>query len=65
MLVAVVNPHEENTMKWAASKGHKGSFDEICKLESLKEYILKELASAAEKNKVRSFIHFPVEHLNI
>ena len=62
MLVAVVNPHEEDTMKWAASNGHKGSFDEICKLESLKEYVLKELATAAQKNKVRSFIHFQTEH---
>jgi long-chain acyl-CoA synthetase len=60
-LVAVVNPHEENTMKWAASKGYKGSFDEICKLESLKEYILTELATAAQKNKVWSFIHFQIE----
>jgi long-chain acyl-CoA synthetase len=62
MLVSVVNPHEENTMKWAASKGYKGSFDEICKLESLKEYIIKELATAAQKNKVWSFIHFQIEH---
>jgi long-chain acyl-CoA synthetase len=44
-LVAVVNPHEENTMKWAESNGYKGSFSEICKLEGLKEYILKELAA--------------------
>ncbi|KAM0896317.1 hypothetical protein ACQ4PT_023277 [Festuca glaucescens] len=50
-LVAVVNPHEENTMKWAASNRYKGSFDEICKLGSLKEYILTELATAAQKNK--------------
>jgi long-chain acyl-CoA synthetase len=48
-------------MKWAASKGYKGSFDEICKLESLKEYILTELATAAQKNKVWSFIHFQIE----
>ncbi|KAM0877500.1 hypothetical protein ACQ4PT_035442 [Festuca glaucescens] len=54
-LVAVVNPHEENTMKWAASNRYKGSFDEICKLGSLKEYILTELATAAEKDKLRGF----------
>lgn len=58
MLVAVVNPHEENTMKWAESNGYKGSFDELCKLEGLKEYILKELTTVAVKNKVRSFTHF-------
>jgi len=54
-LVAVVNPHEENTMKWAESNGYKGSFSEICKLEGLKEYILKELAAVAQKNKLRGF----------
>ncbi|CAN6340499.1 unnamed protein product [Urochloa humidicola] len=54
-LVAVVNPHEENTMKWAESNGYKGSFSEICKLEGLKEHILKELAAVAQKNKLRGF----------
>ncbi|RCV15372.1 hypothetical protein SETIT_3G051400v2 [Setaria italica] len=54
-LVAVVNPHEENTMKWAESNGYKGSFGEICKLEGLKEYILKELTAVAQKNKLRGF----------
>jgi len=44
-------------MKWAESNGYKGSFSEICKLEGLKEYILKELAAVAQKNKVRSSIH--------
>ncbi|CAL4910493.1 unnamed protein product [Urochloa decumbens] len=54
-LVAVVNPHEENTMKWVESNGYKGSFSEICKLEGLKEYILKELTAVAQKNKLRGF----------
>ncbi|XP_062180339.1 long chain acyl-CoA synthetase 1-like [Phragmites australis] len=54
-LVAVVNPHEENTMKWAESNGYKGSFGEICKLEGLKENILKELTAVAQKNKLRGF----------
>jgi long-chain acyl-CoA synthetase len=44
-------------MKWAESNGYKGSFDETCKLESLKEYILKELTDVAQKNKVSSSIH--------
>ncbi|KAL5202503.1 hypothetical protein ABZP36_013455 [Zizania latifolia] len=57
MLVAVVNPHEENTMKWAESNGYKGSFDEICKSEGLKNYILKELTTVAVKNKLRGFEH--------
>jgi len=42
-------------MKWAESNGYKGSFSEICKLEGLKEYILKELAAVAQKNKLRGF----------
>lgn len=62
MLVAVVNPHEENTMKWAGSNGYKGSFSEICKSEGLKEHVLKELAAAAQKNKVRPSIHFYIGH---
>jgi len=44
-------------MKWAQSNGYKGSFAEISKLEGLKEYILKELAAVAQKNKVWSSIH--------
>jgi hypothetical protein len=44
-------------MKWAESNGYKGSFGEICKLEGLKEYILKELTAVAQKNKVWSSIH--------
>ncbi|KAL6865359.1 hypothetical protein ACP4OV_016510 [Aristida adscensionis] len=54
-LVAVINPHEENTMKWAESNGYKGSFGEICKLEGLTEYLLKELTAVAQKNKLRGF----------
>jgi long-chain acyl-CoA synthetase len=52
----VVNPHEENTMKWAESNGYKGSFEDICKLKGLKEYILKDLTAVAQKNKVSSSI---------
>ncbi|OAY70857.1 Long chain acyl-CoA synthetase 1, partial [Ananas comosus] len=55
MLVAVVAPHEDNTMKWAESNGHKGSFYDICALEELKIYILQELKALAEKNKLRGF----------
>jgi long-subunit acyl-CoA synthetase (AMP-forming) len=61
MLVAVVNPHEENTMKWAESNGCKGSFAEICKSEGLKEHILKELQSVAAKNKVHPLCNSTVE----
>jgi len=55
MLVAVVALNEDNTKKWAASNGHKGSFTELCTLEELKQYILRELKAIAEKNKLRGF----------
>lgn len=59
MLVAVVVPNEENTTKWAQKSGYKGSFLDLCTLDQLKDYILVELKSTAERNKVSlSKIHF-------
>ena len=55
MLVAVIVPHEENTWKWAKANGYSGSFAEICALEQLKKYVLAELKSIAERNKLRGF----------
>ncbi|XP_065860283.1 long chain acyl-CoA synthetase 1-like [Euphorbia lathyris] len=55
MLVAVVKPHEETTKKWAHSKGHMGSFSELCLLDQLNEYILSELKSTALSKKLRGF----------
>ena len=52
--MAVVVPHEENTKKWAYSNGHMGSFSELCSLDQLKNYVLSELKSTAERNKVIS-----------
>ncbi|KAL0927379.1 hypothetical protein M5K25_001543 [Dendrobium thyrsiflorum] len=54
-LVAVITPHEDNTKKWALLNGHKGSFNELCALKELNEYILNELKIAAERNKLRGF----------
>lgn len=51
-LVAVIIPQEENTKKWAYSNGHMGSFSELCSLDQLKKYVLSELNSTAERNKV-------------
>lgn len=51
-LVAVVILHEENTKKWASSNGHMGSFSELCSLDQSKNYVLSELNSTAERNKV-------------
>lgn len=51
-LIAVVAPHEDNTMKWAEKNGYKGSFIQICALDDFKSHILQELRAIAEKNKV-------------
>ncbi|KAL3648132.1 Long-chain-fatty-acid--CoA ligase 2 (Long-chain acyl-CoA synthetase 2) (Fatty acid activator 2) [Castilleja foliolosa] len=55
MLVSVVVPNEENTLKWAKQNGHKGSFLDLCSLDELKHHILVELKSTAERNKLRGF----------
>lgn len=47
-------PNEEISMKWAYSNGHMGCFSELCSLDHLKEYVLSELKSTAERNKVTS-----------
>ncbi|KAF5198607.1 Long chain acyl-coa synthetase [Thalictrum thalictroides] len=54
-LVAVVVPHEANTMKWAKSNGHKGSFRELCSSDQLRDHVLLELKSTAERNKLKGF----------
>ncbi|KAF8387686.1 hypothetical protein HHK36_026340 [Tetracentron sinense] len=55
MLVAVVVLHEENTKKWAELNGHTGSLSELCSLDQLQNYVLLELKSTAERNKLRGF----------
>ncbi|XP_044491468.1 long chain acyl-CoA synthetase 1-like [Mangifera indica] len=55
MLVAVVVPHEESTKKWAYSKGHTGSFSQLCSLDQLHDYVLSELHCVADKKKLRGF----------
>lgn len=55
MLVAVVVLHEENTKKWANSNGFLCSFSELCPLEQLRHYVLSELTSTAERNKLKRF----------
>ncbi|KAI8522548.1 hypothetical protein RHMOL_Rhmol13G0005100 [Rhododendron molle] len=57
MLVAVVVPHEENTLRWAHQNGHRGSFSELCSLNQLRDYVRLELKSTAERNKLRGFEH--------
>lgn len=54
-VVAVVVPHKENTEKWAKQNGYTGSFSQLCSLKNLEEYVLHELKSTAERNKLRGF----------
>ncbi|KAF7804949.1 long chain acyl-CoA synthetase 1 [Senna tora] len=55
VLVAVVVPNEEVTKKWAYSNGHMLPFSELCSLDQLKKYVLSELNSAADRNKLKGF----------
>ncbi|CAL9037973.1 unnamed protein product [Musa banksii] len=55
MLVAVVTPHEDSAKRWAEQNGHKESFCDLCKLEVLNKFILQELKTVAENNKLRGF----------
>ncbi|CAK9152867.1 unnamed protein product [Ilex paraguariensis] len=55
MLVAVVVPHEENAKRWAYQNGYSGSFSELCALNQLRDHILLEMKSTAERNKLRGF----------
>ncbi|WRX10345.1 AMP-dependent synthetase/ligase domain - like 4 [Theobroma cacao] len=55
MLVAVVVLHEDNAKKWANLNGHTGSLSELCSVNQLQSYVLSELKSTAEKNKMRGF----------
>ncbi|KAL6968665.1 Long-chain-fatty-acid--CoA ligase 2 (Long-chain acyl-CoA synthetase 2) (Fatty acid activator 2) [Sarracenia purpurea var. burkii] len=55
MLVAVVVPHEENTKRWALQNGEGGSLIELCALKKLQDYVILELKSTAERNKLRGF----------
>ncbi|PWA84102.1 AMP-dependent synthetase and ligase family protein [Artemisia annua] len=54
-LVAVVVPNQEQAEKWADKNGHTSSFSDLCTLTQLRDYILCELKSTAERNKLRGF----------
>ncbi|XP_027162769.1 long chain acyl-CoA synthetase 1-like [Coffea eugenioides] len=56
MLIAVVVPNEENTVKWAREIGYRDSFSGLCSLNQLQDCILQELKSTAQRNKV--IFHF-------
>ncbi|KAJ9542994.1 hypothetical protein OSB04_022701 [Centaurea solstitialis] len=56
-LVAVVVPNKEHAERWAHQNGNKVSYSALCNLTQLRDYILSELKSTAERNKLRGFEH--------
>ncbi|XP_010523913.1 PREDICTED: long chain acyl-CoA synthetase 1 isoform X2 [Tarenaya hassleriana] len=56
-LVAVVVPNPESVELWAKANGLSKGFDELCSLPELRQHILSELKSTAEKNMLRGFEH--------
>ncbi|KAL5983427.1 hypothetical protein ACLOJK_017512 [Asimina triloba] len=64
-LVAVVVPQADNTKKWADMNGYTASLSELCSFEQLRNYVLSDLESTAERNKVKHGItgHLPGLHL--
>ncbi|CAH1447542.1 unnamed protein product [Lactuca virosa] len=56
-LIAVVVPNKEQAEKWALQNGFKVSWSELCKLRQLQDYIISELKSTAQRNKLRGFEH--------
>ncbi|KAJ4829248.1 Long-chain-fatty-acid--CoA ligase 2 (Long-chain acyl-CoA synthetase 2) (Fatty acid activator 2) [Turnera subulata] len=54
-LIAVVVLHEESAINWAYTKGHMVPFGELSSLDQLKEYVLSDLKSTAQRNKLRGF----------
>uniref|UniRef100_A0A646QEB8 Long-chain-fatty-acid--CoA ligase n=1 Tax=Hemiscolopendra marginata TaxID=943146 RepID=A0A646QEB8_9MYRI len=54
-LVAIVVPDIDPLMKWAKNNGVKASFEELCKLSSVKAAILEEMTSLGKKSGLKSF----------
>ncbi|CAI9104872.1 OLC1v1003657C2 [Oldenlandia corymbosa var. corymbosa] len=55
-LVAVVVPNVENTVKWGEKSGYgEEGYPKLCALKQLQEYVLQELRTTADRNKLRGF----------
>lgn len=54
-LVAVVVPDQENLLQWATKEGIKGDFKAVCANSATKAFLLKELKSTAEQNKLLGY----------
>lgn len=54
-LIAVVVPNREHAEKWAQQNGFKVTWSELCQLTQLRDHIISELKSTAQRNKLRGF----------
>mmetsp|Transcript_1130 Transcript_1130/g.2656 ORF Transcript_1130/g.2656 Transcript_1130/m.2656 type:complete len:717 (+) Transcript_1130:1-2151(+) len=55
VLVAVVVPDGEVIMGWAAKEGKKGTFEEVCDTQEVKDMILQDMTACARAAKLRTF----------
>lgn len=56
MLIAVVVPNVDNAGKWGEKNGYGEGYSGLCCLKQLEEYVIQELRSTAERNKVMESI---------
>jgi len=54
-LVAIVVPDELATASWAESKGIKGSYEELCARDDLKDEIMKQVNDKGRAGGLKSF----------
>ncbi|XP_065857679.1 probable CoA ligase CCL6 [Euphorbia lathyris] len=62
-LVSVVVPEGQALQDWAANNNVTGDFESLCQNLKAKKYILDELNSTAQKNKLRGFEMLKAIHL--
>ncbi|WCJ33829.1 long-chain acyl-CoA synthetase 2 [Euphorbia peplus] len=62
-LVAVVVPERQAIENWAANNNVTGDFESLCQNLKAKKYILDELNSTGQKNKLRGFEMLKAVHL--
>ncbi|KAJ9537784.1 hypothetical protein OSB04_030517 [Centaurea solstitialis] len=55
-LVAVVVPDKMAIEEWAAKNNESGDYESLCKNSNARKYVLDELNSEAQKNKVRFYL---------
>ncbi|KAI3789374.1 hypothetical protein L2E82_02167 [Cichorium intybus] len=62
-LVAVVVPDKIAVEEWAEKNNESGDFVSLCKNSNVRKYVLDELNSEAQKNKLRGFEMLKAVHL--